>query len=228
MNDALFDHATAVSPVTATASQPPARECSPRAGGTEADDPARGGTGSSTSQAGGPASGAGPLVITVHGSPAPQGSKHGRPIYKGRGEHKAFTGKVAMVESSKEKVLSWREAVKASAERSLEAWSLTTYGGIGQAALFRIVDRPVAIDITFCFDKPASAPKRRRIWPIKRSTHDVDKLQRSTFDALTEAGVFKDDSQIVDVRARKTFTTDPDAPLSIPGAVIAIKEVTDA
>jgi len=58
------------------------------------------------------------LVITVHGQPATQGSKHARPIYKGRGADKVFTGKVAQVESSKEKHTTWREAVK-SANRKI-------------------------------------------------------------------------------------------------------------
>ncbi len=165
------------------------------------------------------------LTITVHGNPAPQGSKHARPIYKGRGEARVFTGKVAQVESSKDKVHTWREAVKEATIRRLEAAAIETYGGTGQAGLLRIIDRPVALDITFCFDKPASAPKRRRTWPIKRSTHDVDKLQRSTFDALTDAGAFKDDSQVIDVHARKAYTDDPAAPLAVPGAVIRIWEV---
>lgn len=166
------------------------------------------------------------LIITVLGNPAPQGSKNGRPIYKGRGPNRVFTGKVAMVESSKEKVQTWREAVKEAAGRSLHTYSLDAQGYEGNPALLRIEERPVAVEIVFCFDKPASAPKRRRTWPIRRSTHDVDKLQRSTFDALTDAGVFKDDSQIIDVHARKRFTDDVDAPLRTPGAVIRVWEVT--
>jgi crossover junction endodeoxyribonuclease RusA len=213
----------------ATQGGPRARVRPAPSGGLEVD-PGRGGTGSTSLQtAGGVAVGDAPpvpLEFVVLGNPAPQGSKHGRPIYKGRGEARAFTGRVAMVESSKEKVTSWREAVKAAAERRLEAWSLETYGGTDQAALYRIIDRPVHLEVDFCFDKPASAPKRRRVWPIKRSTHDVDKLQRSTFDALTEAGVFKDDSQVVRVTAGKYFTDDPESPLTIPGARIRVWDLT--
>lgn len=153
-----------------------------------------------------------PLTITVHGKPAPQGSKQARPIYKGRGEAKVFTGRVAVVEDSKEKHKSWRTAVKDAA--------LAAVDGTG-----RIEDRPVRLAITFCFDKPASAPKRRRIWPIKRSTFDVDKLQRAVFDALTDAGVYRDDSQVTDVHARKVFTDDEASPLRTPGAVIRVWEV---
>jgi len=153
------------------------------------------------------------LAITVLGQPAPQGSKHARPIYKGRGENRQFTGRVAQVESSKDKVKSWREAVKTAAFEARQARGFTDRF---------LPDGPVGVEVTYCFDKPASAPKTRRTWPVKRSTFDVDKLLRSTFDALTDAGTFKDDSQVIDVRARKVYTDDPAAPLAVPGAVIRI------
>lgn len=166
--------------------------------------------------------GASPLLaIAVHGNPAPQGSKRARPIYKGKGQDRKFTGKVAMVEEAKDNILSWREAVKASALLAMAAWSIR-YGGDGPWV--RIVG-PVAVEIIFCFDKPKSAPKTRRTWPITRSSGDVDKLQRSTFDALTDAGVIKDDSQIVRVVADKVFTDDPACPLPVPGAVIRVWEL---
>lgn len=147
------------------------------------------------------------LTITVHGKPAPQGSKR----HVGRG---------VMVESSK-KVAPWREAVKEAALRALEVRSA---GCCESRALHRL-DGPVALELTFCFDKPASAPKRRTTWPIKRSTFDIDKLQRSTFDALTDAGVFRDDSQVVDVTASKVYTDDLASPLRVPGALIRVWEV---
>lgn len=141
-----------------------------------------------------------PLVITVLGKPAPQGSK--RHVGNGR-----------MIEQSK-RVKPWREAVKEATTAAIE-----------QHAHQRL-EGPVTIEIAFCFDPPKSAPKRRKIWPTTRSSGDVDKLQRSTFDALTDAGAFRDDSQIVHVEADKWHTDDPDCPLSIPGAVIALKEVS--
>ncbi|MBX6386531.1 MAG: RusA family crossover junction endodeoxyribonuclease [Microbispora sp.] len=140
--------------------------------------------------------------MTVHGVPAPQGSKR----HIGRG---------ALIEQSK-RVAPWREAVKHAALAAAHPTG------------FRRLEGPVRCDITFVFDKPKSAPKRRRTWPITRSSGDVDKLQRAVFDALTDAGVMRDDSQVVDVRARKVHTGDPDAPLQVPGAVIRVWEVTDA
>jgi Holliday junction resolvase RusA-like endonuclease len=152
------------------------------------------------------------LTITVHGPPAPQGSKHAT-------LHKQ-SGRVVTMEASK-RVRPWREAVKEAALRALDAASLPSYATLGQLRMLG----PVHVEVVFCFDKPKSAPKRRRTWPITRTSGDVDKLQRSTFDALTDAGVYQDDSQVIDVHARKVFTDDPDAPLHVPGAVIRVWEV---
>lgn len=153
------------------------------------------------------------VVITVYGKPATQGSKRPRPIFKGRGDDKVFTGKVAQVEENTEKHKAWRIAVKEAALAAVDG-------------LPRIEDAPVHINVVFCFDKPKSAPKRRRTWPITRSSGDVDKLQRAALDALTDAGVFRDDAQVVRIVADKVFTDDPDAPLRVPGAVITVWEIS--
>ena len=147
------------------------------------------------------AAGPGPaLSITVYGRPAPQGSKR----HVGRG---------VLVEQSK-RVAPWREAVKHAALAAAEGHDR--------------IEGPIAVEICFTFDRPKSAPKRRRVWPTTRTSGDVDKLQRAVFDALTDAGIWRDDAQVVDVRARKVHTGDPDAPLQVPGAVIRVSEVTDA
>ncbi|MCW2720491.1 RusA family crossover junction endodeoxyribonuclease [Pseudonocardia sp.] len=145
-----------------------------------------------------------PLVITVLGRPAPQGSKHAT-------LHKQ-SGRIVTMESSK-RVKPWREAVKEATTDAIEA------------AGHQRLEGPVTVEIAFCFDPPKSAPKRRKIWPTTRTSGDLDKLQRAAFDALTDAGAFRDDSQVVHVTADKWHTDDPDSPLSIPGAVIALKEV---
>jgi Holliday junction resolvase RusA-like endonuclease len=110
-----------------------------------------------------------------------------------------------------ERLRPWREAVK-------------------QAALDALAGRdrlegPVSVDVLFTFDPPKSAPKSRRCWPITRSSGDLDKLQRAVFDALTDAGVWRDDSQVIDVRARKVHVGD-DGALHIPGAVVTVQAVT--
>lgn len=133
------------------------------------------------------------LVITVHGTPAPQGSK--RHVGGGR-----------MVESSA-KVKPWREAVKWAALTRPEPATL---------------DGPILVEVTFTVRKPTSAPKRLTSWPVTRSSGDIDKLLRATLDALTDAGVMRDDSQVVEVTARKVYPGEGIDALEHPGALIRI------
>ena len=121
------------------------------------------------------------IDIFVPGIPAPQGSKMARPIAKGRGEAKVYTGKVAMVESSKHGVIEWRNDVRKAAE---DAWGK-------QPPL----DDGLVMDIRFVRRRPVSAPKRRT--PLAISRPDLSHLVRASEDALTSAGVWVDDSRVV-------------------------------
>lgn len=145
------------------------------------------------------------LSIRVHGIPAPQGSKR-------------HVGNGVMIESSK-KVKPWREAVKWAAIDSLDRT--------------RAVDRfdlrtlPVAVVVTFYLPRPKghyrtgrNANLLRDAAPQHHATKpDVDKLIRSTLDAIGEAGVWRDDSQVAQVTAVKTYAGD----LHAPGAHIEIR-----
>lgn len=127
------------------------------------------------------------LTIEVHGHPAPQGSK--------RAFVNKHTGKASMRESS-EKVGPWREAVKLAALRELSTF-----------AHWVPIDGAVFAKMTFYFRRPKSAPKRVT-HPTTRSSGDLSKLQRSTEDALVDAGVLVDDSVIVGYVAGKEFCGD--------------------
>lgn len=122
------------------------------------------------------------IQFVVHGVPAPQGSKR----HVGRG---------ILVESSK-KVAPWREAVKWAAIRAMD----------GKPYL----DGPIMATVHFFVPKPKSAKKGSR--PVTRSSGDLDKLLRSTFDAITDAGMIGDDSQIVSVSAMKQHVGDGESP----------------
>lgn len=141
------------------------------------------------------------VQILVYGTPAPQGSK--RIIGHGR-----------MVESSR-RVAPWREDVKQAALGVVEA----------------PIDRPVKVDIAFRLRRPAghfgtgrnagivkaSAPAH----PTSRQVGDIDKLARSTLDALVTAGVIADDSLVADLRATKKWV----AGKQLAGATITIVEL---
>jgi Holliday junction resolvase RusA-like endonuclease len=48
---------------------------------------------------------------------------------------------------------------------------------------------------------------------------DLDKLLRSTLDGLTDAGVWRDDSQVVSISAAKVYAKNGDT----PGVIIEVE-----
>lgn len=142
------------------------------------------------------------LILAVVGTPAPQGSKR-------------HVGKGVMVESSK-KVRPWRDAVRSTAAHH---WD-------GRSPL----DEPVRVQMVFTFLRPAAHFRTGRNAALVRDSAprapqgmpDLSKLIRSTEDALTDAGVWRDDARVVAVSACKVYAGEhPDA-LDSPGAVIRI------
>ena len=141
------------------------------------------------------------IEIVVLGVPAPQGSKHGFAV-KRKG---AYTGKVAQVESSA-KVKPWRMAVKYAA---LDAMA-------PDPGMWPPMTGAVVLEVKFRLPRPKSHyGTGRNIALLKPSSPwfpagrpDLDKLLRSTFDALGEAGVWGDDAQVVTVRGQKVYATD--------------------
>jgi crossover junction endodeoxyribonuclease RusA len=143
------------------------------------------------------------VTIIVYGSPAPQGSKK----FLGRTK----TGRGIMGEVSK-KVKPWRMDVKAAAELVRN----------GSPAM----DGPLRARMVFTLPKPASAPKTRRSWPCTRP--DVSKLCRSTEDALTDAGLIKDDARIIGYsRLEKVYPGEDPEALTVPGVRITIEQVRE-
>lgn len=85
---------------------------------------------------------------------------------------------------------------------------------------------PVHVEkIVFVFAPPAnwdgSSP------PHNRATPDVDKLQRAAFDGLTDAGVWKDDSQVCQMGwVEKCWVGQEGAPLDEPGMYVAVRALS--
>lgn len=150
------------------------------------------------------------MKIVVYGDPAPQGSKS----FKGTFNGKDGRQHAKLVESSK-RVAPWRQDVKAAAEAAIVMRNL---------APWEPMDYPLLLVVVFTLPAPQSLPKRRASHPAKMP--DLSKLVRSTEDALTAAGVWKDDARVVECRSIKTYPADtlgahPDA-LRRPGAVIQV------
>lgn len=143
------------------------------------------------------------FTLSVKGIPGPQGSKR-------------HVGKGVMVESSK-KVQPWRDAVRRDAAFAM-----------GSA---HPLDGALHVDMVFTFLRPKSHYRSGRNAHLLRvgapvrpvSPPDLSKLARSTEDALTDAGVWRDDSRVAEYgRLAKVWAgEDPDA-LDSPGVLIRI------
>jgi len=139
------------------------------------------------------------LTITVFGRPAPQGSK------RYVGGNRAQGGR--FIEASKY-LPAWRKAITIAAitEIEKETWAKDT--------------NPIAIEVTFYLERPATIPVAKRPWPIKPP--DLDKLLRGVLDGLTDAGVWDDDGQVVKITAWKVYADTRD-----PGCEITVSRISD-
>lgn len=146
------------------------------------------------------------VEFTAVGTPGAQGSKVGRVV----------AGRVVMRESSA-KVKPWRETVKAAA--------LAVLGDDGPML------GPVTLECHLFMPRPvghfgtgrnagrlkASAPTWVPVRP------DIDKCVRALADALTEAQVWRDDSQVVRLLASMRYADPPQR----PGARVSVRPLPD-
>jgi len=126
--------------------------------------------------------------IFIGGEPRPQGSKQG--FIRG--------GKVVLVESQKQ-LPAWREQMT----RMLQLKMLENETSFTTA---------VNVALTFWLPRPKSVKRQ-----YATGTYDIDKLTRAVLDSITKAGVWRDDSDVVDLTVRKTY-----ADTHEPGVLISI------
>ena len=134
------------------------------------------------------------LSFTVHGEPIPQGSM------------RAFLPK------------GWKRPIITAANKRTKPWRQEVAGAALSAMEKDLMDCagknvPLRLVVTFKLQKPKSVKKS----VIEKVTKpDLDKLVRSVLDSLTGI-VWTDDSQVVEILARKQFGT--------PGAQIVVEEL---
>jgi Holliday junction resolvase RusA-like endonuclease len=164
-----------------------------------------------------------PFVFVVHGLPAPQGSKSAF-----RNQH---TGRIQQVESSK-RVKPWRQDVVAAACDARDDWRAGWLNDHWQP-----FDGPLAVRMVFTFTRPRSHYRTGRNAHLLKadapvqpcSTPDLDKLARSTCDALVTAGLIADDARIAEYdRLAKVWANEDREALAATGARIEIRRVTHA
>lgn len=147
------------------------------------------------------------LDIRVYVRPSTQGSKNAR-VIPAKGDVPA---RAIMWEKSGRALIDFREAIRHETIVALPApWAP--------------VSGPVRAALVFSLPKPASAPKRRRTWPLGARSGDLDKFTRAVLDALTHARVWTDDAVCVELYARKDY---PSVEMDAPGVWIRLWEVRD-
>lgn len=131
------------------------------------------------------------LEFSVYGIPRPQGSLK---AFNVRGR------RFPIVTSDNPRTRPWKATVTAAAVEQM------------QNHMYRD-DFPwlgaMAVALTFYLPKPKSTPKRVT---YHTKLPDLDKLVRAVFDALTNAGVWKDDAQVIYLTATKLFVAETITP----------------
>ncbi|MFG3709506.1 RusA family crossover junction endodeoxyribonuclease [Micromonospora sp. NPDC047730] len=157
----------------------------------------------------------GPLILKVYGLPGPQGSK-------------TSYGPGRMVESSK-KVKPWRADVRFAAEEAISCDCPDQCGGLLPGYP---LDGPLFVRMVFTFVRPKSHYRTGRNAHLLRDSApaqpqgapDLSKLLRSTEDALTSAGAWRDDARVVEYeRAAKVWAGEDPEALDAPGALIVVR-----
>jgi Holliday junction resolvase RusA-like endonuclease len=120
------------------------------------------------------------LRLFVEGTPIPQGSKTAYVVGK----------RAVIVDANKDALKPWRDRIRAAAEVHFRGP--------------RLEDVAVVVIAEFRMPRPKSV---KRIYPHVKP--DVDKLLRAVLDALTDAGVWKDDGQVVSATPSKVYSDRP-------------------
>ena len=114
--------------------------------------------------------------LFVAGDPRPQGSKKAF----NRGKH------IVLVEANKD-LPAWREHMKKSFELKFMEFDTR-------------FETAISVSLTFWLKRPKSVKRQ-----YATGTYDLDKLTRSCFDSLQQSGVIQNDSNVVDLTARKLY-----------------------
>ena len=124
----------------------------------------------------------------------------GLPVTQGSMRAFVRNGRPILTSTSGQKLKDWRQDIAYAAQVARDG----EYADSGV---------PVSVSLAFTLPRPKSAPKSVR-YPTKKP--DLDKLIRAALDALTMV-VFKDDSQVVELSARKRFAE------GAPGVTVVVQ-----
>jgi Holliday junction resolvase RusA-like endonuclease len=127
--------------------------------------------------------------FVVEGTPAPQGSKKAFVVKGPKGP------RAVLIDDDKQALKVWRKLVEVAALQAM----------LHPISPFRPIPAQVAVkvEIEFRVLRPASVSEDARPFPSVRP--DVDKYARAALDALTTAGIYTDDGQVVDLHVTKVY-----------------------
>lgn len=147
------------------------------------------------------------MMIKVYGDPATKGSMKCIGARGGRGRH-------TLIPDNKPAAVIWHRKLMTAGKQAVDK--------------FGPLSGPIVCDITVTVARPASTTVKTRPWPVTRSSGDKDKHERAVLDALDNAGLYGDDSQIVSGNTTKCYPDTPGAVdrLDRPGVIIRIEQLT--
>ena len=138
------------------------------------------------------------LKIRIIGIPATAGSFVPR---------KRKNGSLYLLRSGSQKHKEWRQAAEFTIRQAVKLWEWETNP-----------DDQYSVSLSFLLPKPKSVSRAQpNVKP------DIDKLCRSTLDALTVGKAIDDDARIIQLTASKTYTAGSEQ----PGCYITVNKLNE-
>lgn len=141
--------------------------------------------------------------LFVEGIPVPQGSATAFPV----------GGRCVVTSANNKKLKPWRALVTQAVLDEMDA-------GRHNEMLQMLADKdmPIKARLKFYVPKPASV---KREWPTVRRG-DIDKLSRAVLDSISDAGLWYDDANVVDLHASKYYA----GGVLLPGVEIEVRDAS--
>lgn len=153
----------------------------------------------------------GPILdFTVYGKPEQQGSVKG-------------WGGGRFADTNIKNLKPWRADVSSAAVDAIRALDPGYDDVAGDVTPTFPLSGPLGVVCEFTIKRPTTAPKTRVTYPATRP--DLDKYLRGVLDALSAAGVYRDDGQVVNIQTSKTYPNQDRWSLHIPGVRVLVYRI---